>query len=258
MKPTTECRASGGCELDDRIDHISGFNAFDLCTAENCTAQECGLPAAAQQCNQTSLICSDYYLGCASGEQAHAYFHPDDVGASDPDIAITISSDPPAVKWEIPPSALFPAAGARASRGVHSGECLSRWRRSLQASHFAAAPILWVPACQFTGLLLARRFPTMCLRLGGRRAHTPASPPGKYYWEVAVPGICAMVGVSNRDFEQNEYPGFDYDSWGYGSVESMLLPLGRVKVAASRERLGGNALLLKGDAAMFTKFMPTG
>ena len=128
----------------------------------------------------------------------------------------------------------------------------------MQASHFAAAPILWVPACQFTGLLLARRFPTMCLRLGGRRAHTPASPPGKYYWEVAVPGICAMVGVSNRDFEQNEYPGFDYDSWGYGSVESMLLPLGRVKVAASRERLGGNALLLKGDAAMFTKFMPTG
>ena len=35
-----------------------------------------------------------------------------------------------------------------------------------------------------------------------------------------MPGTCAMVGVSNRDFEQNEYPGFDFNSWGYGSVES--------------------------------------
>ena len=129
-KPTAECRTSGGCELDDRIDHISGFNAFDLCTAEGCTAQECGLPAAAQQCNQTSLICSDYYLGCVSGEQAHAYFHIDDVGASDPDIMLTTSSDPPAVKWHIPTSAQFPAAGARASRGVHSGGCFSGGRNS--------------------------------------------------------------------------------------------------------------------------------
>lgn len=39
---------------------------------------------------------------------------------------------------------------------------------------------------------------------------------GKYYWEVEVPGVCAMVGVGNREFDQNEYPGFDYESWGYG------------------------------------------
>lgn len=107
--------------MDDRIDHVSGFNAFDLCTAENCTALECGLPDSAQQCNQTSLICSDYYLGCLSGKQAHADFYAENVGASDPDINFKIEGYLN-VSWEMSASP-YPAGGAKASRGVHSGEC---------------------------------------------------------------------------------------------------------------------------------------
>lgn len=78
------------------------------------------MPDSAQKCNQTSLICSDYYLGCMSGKSAHANFYPENVGASDPDIKFDISGHMN-VSWEMSTSP-YPAGSAQVSRGVHSGE----------------------------------------------------------------------------------------------------------------------------------------
>ena len=151
-----DCLTIGGCALDARMDDISGFTAFDLCAAENCTANACGLPNNSEQCNQSSLVCSDHYLGCASGEQARIRFMPNDAGAVQAEVII--SPDMHTVKWGAMSS--FDGSGAAAaSRGVHSG---------------------------------------------------------KYYWEVQVPGLCAVVGVARPAFDKFSYPGFDHLSWGYG------------------------------------------
>jgi hypothetical protein len=163
------CRTSAGCTLDATVDQASGYNALDLCAAEGCTAEACGLPASLQTCNQSSLKCSDYYLGCASGEQGSIAFDPNSVGVGN-GASFTVSADRQTVKW----SGSDSAGAAFASRGVHSG---------------------------------------------------------KYYWEVKVPGKCALVGVgvaqpSMPGFVQSDkytYPGFDERSWalgdfGYGSA----------------------------------------
>ncbi len=55
-----QCTASGGCVTDD----ISRQHA-ELCTLHNCTAAQCGVPKAFQQCNKTNMECTRRYLDCA-------------------------------------------------------------------------------------------------------------------------------------------------------------------------------------------------
>ena len=157
-KEFISCRTSSGCLLDDKIDQLSGFNAFDLCVAEGCSAAACGLPDNSERCNQTSLQCSDHYLGCLSGEAAFIAFFDEDAGSSDYKVNPVISQDQLAVTWAAMQD-LDSAGAALASRGVHSG---------------------------------------------------------KYYWEVKVPGVCAVVGVAQEGFLKYTYPGYDDNSWGYG------------------------------------------
>ena len=116
-KELIACRTSGGCKLDERIDRLSGFNAFDLCAAEGCSAADCGLPA--ESCNQTSLVCTDHYLGCASGLFAEVGFDKQDAVANQAEKDPTVSNDSLAVTFHNE----SPAGGvAIAWRGVHSGK----------------------------------------------------------------------------------------------------------------------------------------
>ena len=156
------CRAGAGCELDDRIDQVSGFNAFDLCAAEGCTAEACGLGGQADRCNHTSLVCSDHYLACQGGAQAHTEFQAEYVGGVPAEIETTVSDDGLGVTWSAIPGPPSTASGAAlVSRGVHTG---------------------------------------------------------KVYWEIKVPGMCALVGVARPGFDIHSYPGFDDYSWGYGDI----------------------------------------
>ena len=154
------CRAGGGCTLDERIDSLSGFNAFDLCAAEGCSAAACGLPDKSERCNQTSLVCTDHYLGCASGLRAEMGFDAQDAAARQALRQPSVSQN----MLEVTFHQGSPAGGsAIAWRGVHSG---------------------------------------------------------KYYWEIEVPGKCAVVGVAQESFAKFYYPGYDYKSWGYGHSQN--------------------------------------
>jgi len=152
-KELVDCQMSIGCALADHIEQADGFNAFELCAAEGCTAADCGLLGV---CNSTALLCSDHYLDCASGRGADVGFNAEDVAARQAVVSPVVSADMRSVTWAAP----VPLGGAAiAWRGVHTG---------------------------------------------------------KYYWEVSVPGKCAVVGVGTPNVSKFTHPGYDQHSWSYG------------------------------------------
>ena len=107
-------------------------------------------------------MCSDHYLACQGGAQAHTEFQAEYVGGVPAEIETEVSDDGLGVTWSAIPGPPSTASGAAlVSRGVHTG---------------------------------------------------------KVYWEIQVPGTCALVGVARAGFDIHSYPGFDEKSWGYGDI----------------------------------------
>eukprot|EP00282_Hemiselmis_andersenii_P037668 CAMPEP_0169432036 /NCGR_PEP_ID=MMETSP1042-20121227/3268_1 /TAXON_ID=464988 /ORGANISM="Hemiselmis andersenii, Strain CCMP1180" /LENGTH=842 /DNA_ID=CAMNT_0009542491 /DNA_START=202 /DNA_END=2726 /DNA_ORIENTATION=- len=221
------CMAKQGCANDEET--ISQYG--DLCVASGCSTKQCNLPKS-RSVGITSK-CSDEFFVCAAAKGTTCGC------TAEYRVCMDAIDGWQGVLGEVDPTSGLDIIGMCHAEGCTAAECGQEVGCNSTSIHcvdkWMACKGKSATRVQFTsfsvGYTLALPVPPQ-LSMGGAKVTFapnvndgiyggatayPGVYGGKYYFEFAVSGKCAIAGVGPK-FDAGSFPGFDEDSFGYGDI----------------------------------------